>query len=89
MNSDQYFKVKKERIEYLGERYFKFNYNTEKVIQVCLTVGDVKKGKSNTYGVYLIHRMTFFSNYLATSYIEPCTKNEYEKQFNKVFNMLR
>lgn len=87
-DKDQYFKVKQERKEYLGERYFKFNFNSEKVVQVCLTVGDVKKGKSNTFGVYLVHKMTLFSNYLAPNYIEPCTRKEYERQFKKVVQLL-
>lgn len=79
MEKDQYYKVKKKRQEYLGERYFKFNHNAEKVVQVCITCGDVKKGKSNTFGVYVIHKMTLFSNYLAQNYIEPCSKKEYKK----------
>jgi len=89
MDLNKYFKVKKERTEYLGERYFKFNFNTEKAVQVCITCGDVKKGKSNTFGVYLICKMTLFSNYLAPSYIEPCTKKEFNKQFDRVVKMLQ
>lgn len=85
---DQYFKIRKERRDYLGERYFKFNYNSEKVVQVCLNPGDVKKGKSNTFGVYIIHRMTLASNYLAPNYIEACSKKEYEKQFKKAIKLL-
>jgi len=88
MDKNQFFKVKQDRLEYLGERYFKFNYTSEKVVQVCITCGDVKKGKSNTFGIYLIHKMTLFSNYLAPCYIEPCTQKEFIKQFNKVVNML-
>lgn len=84
----QYFKTKPERIEYLGERYFKFSYNDDKTIQVCLSVGDVKKGKSNTFGVYLISKMTFLSNYFVTGYILPITQDEYEEQFKKVVKML-
>lgn len=84
----QYFKVREQRHEYLGERYFKLNMYDEKVVQVCLTVGDIKKGKSNTFGVYLISKLTLVSNYMAQNYIEPCSKKEYEKQFKKVVGML-
>lgn len=84
----QYFKIRQSRVEYLGERYFKFNNDSEKVVQVCITCGDVKKGKSNTFGVYLISKMTLFSNYMAPQYVEPVSKKEYEKQFKKVVKYL-
>jgi len=86
--SIQYFKTKPERIEYLGERYFKFSFSDDKTVQVCLSVGDVKKGKSNTFGVYLISKMTFLSNYFVTGYILPITQKEYEDQFQKVVKLL-
>ncbi len=89
MKGDQYFKIRKERQDYKGIRYFRFNYDTEKVVQVCSFTGDVKKGKSNTFGVYLIHRLTFFTNYLAINYCEPCTKREFEKAFEKTVKMLK
>lgn len=83
-----YYKIKKNRRDFLGERYFKYNDFAEKVIQVCVHPGDVKKGKSNTFGIYLIHRLTFLSNYFKY-YIQPCTKAEYNKNFNKVLKMLK
>ena len=89
MDKDQYYKVKPERQEYLGDRYFRFNHSSEKVVQACFTCGDVKKGKSNTFGIYLIHRITLYSNYLAVGYLEPCTKKEFEKQFDKIVKMLK
>jgi hypothetical protein len=86
----QYLKVKKDKQEYLGIRYFKFCVDVDKVVQVCLSVGsDVKKGKANTMGVYMIHRMTLFSNYMAMNRLQTCTKSEFEKNFEKVINMLR
>lgn len=87
--TDKYFKINPTRHEYLGERYFRFDPDSEKVVQVCLTVGEVKKGKSNTFGIYLIGRMTFFSNYYAMNYAIECTKKEYDKHFNKVLFMLK
>lgn len=85
----QYFKVKADRVEYLGERYFKFDVQSEKVVQVCMSVGDVKKGKSNTFGTYLIHRMTFLTNYMAMGYVEAITKKQYDKMFNRCYDFLR
>ena len=89
MSEDLYYRVGDARIGYLGERYFKFNPTTNKVIQVCANVGEVKKGKGNTFGVYLIHKLTFFSNYLAMGYVMQITKEEYEFHFNRIFEMLK
>jgi hypothetical protein len=87
-NSDQHYKITPIRQDYKGDRYFRFNPMAEKVIQVCVHPGEEKKGKSNTFGIYLIHRLTFLSNYF-NFYIEPCSKKEYEKNFNKVIEMLK
>jgi len=85
---DRYYKTRKERHEYIGERYFRVNMDVDKIVQVCITNGDIKKGKSNTFGVYLIHKLTFFSNYAAMNYVEEITQKEYYKQFKKVFKAL-
>lgn len=87
--ANQYLKVKADRIEFLGERYFQFNWESEKVVQVCFSIGDIKRGKSHTFGIYLITKMSFVSNYFAMNYVEPCTKAEYKKQFDKVLQMLQ
>ena len=84
-----YFKIKKEKQEYHGVRYFKHIDYCDKVVQVCIFNGDVKKGKSNTFGVYLIARLTFLTNYLAMGYAVICTKREYDKNFDKAFKMLK
>lgn len=85
-----FLKVRKERQGYLGNRYFRFSYDSQTVVQVCLNVGEtVKRGKANNVGVYVIHKMTLFSNYLAMDYTEPCSKKEYESKFNEVVKMLR
>lgn len=89
MSKDQFYKVRNEKQEYCGERYFRFNFMAEKAVQVCITCGDIKKGKSNTFGIYLIHKITLFSNYLNMGYLEPITKKEYEKQFQKVVKLLQ
>jgi len=88
MEKDQFYKTIPSRHEYIGERYFRFNNNSEKVVQVCTFTGDVKKGKSNTFGVYLIHKMTFLCNYLAVGYCEQITEAQYKKQFKKVIKNL-
>jgi len=85
----QYFKVKPEREEYLGRRYFRLNYEDSKTVEVCISCGDTKKGKSNTFGIYLITKLTFLSNYFATGYILPCSKKEFDEQFDSTVKMLK
>ncbi len=85
----QYFKTKPERYQYLGNRYFRIHFNHDTALQVCLSSGDVKKGKANNFGTYLIAKMTFFSNYLAQCYVEPCTKREFDSKFNLMIKMLK
>lgn len=88
-NAIVYLKVCKDHNEYLGERYFKLDWNSDKVVQVCLSNGrDVRRGRSNTIGVYLISKQTLFSNYMAMKYLEPCTKRAFEKQFQLVVDFL-
>lgn len=85
----EYYRVRKEHQAYLGVRHFKFNYMADHTIQACYHCGDIKKGKSNTFGVYLINKLTFLTNYLSPNYVEPCKKNEYEKYFDKTLKMLK
>jgi hypothetical protein len=85
---DQYFKIVSNKREWLGVRYFRFNMNSDKTIQVCTSVGETKKGKSNTFGVYLISRLTFMTNYYSMGYVEVITKREFDKQFKNVIDML-
>lgn len=88
--ADQYFKIRPERQDYHGERYFKLSYDTRTCVQVCKGVGDsIKKGKANNIGVYMIHPLTLFSNYLALNYAIPAKKTEYEKAFNEVIKYLK
>ncbi len=86
---NQFCKTVSNRRDYLGERYFRYNDASETVVQVCVTQGEQKKGRSNTFGVHVIAKMTLFANYMAMNYTIPCTKAEYEKKFNKVVKMLR
>ncbi len=85
----EYFKVRKDRWEIWGERYFRLSWATDKVVQVCITTGDVKKGKSNTFGIYLICKLTLFSNYMAQGYVEKCDKKEFDKKFDQVVKYLK
>lgn len=84
-----YFKIIPKHIEYKGMRYFKFSYDNEKCLELCLSCGEVKRGRSNTVGIFFIDRATFFANYLAMNYVMPCTKNDFDKNFNKIVSLLK
>ncbi len=88
MDRIEHYKVKKERWDYLGVRYFRVNFNSESVTQICVDTGDVKKGKSNAFGVYLISKQTFFGNYFGR-YVDKCSKAEYDKIFKKIVKALK
>ena len=80
-----YYKMAPERHEWLGVRYFRVAQSSrDSVTQVCVNPGQERRGRGNTFGIYLISRMTFFSNYLAQAYAIPCTKKEYDKAFDQV-----
>jgi len=84
----EYFKIIKDRQDYLGVRFFKVQYGSEFVTQVCVDCGDVKKGKANTFGVYLITSNTFFSNY-AGRYVEKCSAKKYNEMFDRMVKILK
>lgn len=88
-NKDHYFRIKDERKDYLGDRYFRMNLTSDTVTTIHMGGVDTKRGKSNNIGVYFISKMTFVSNYMAMNYIEPITKNEWNKHFEKIVKMLR
>ncbi|HET6991017.1 MAG TPA: hypothetical protein VFJ43_06820 [Bacteroidia bacterium] len=83
LTNDAYYKIASNRRDYKGERYFRFNQLSDKVIQVCVYSGDEKKGKSNTPGIYLIDRMTFLSNYLSYGMLFHAAKRNIKKRLIK------
>lgn len=85
---NQFYQVVGSRRDYKGERYFKFNPAADSVVQVCFSTGDDKKGRANTVGVYLIHRLTFLTNYFAHNYVELITEKQYIKKLNQVIEKL-
>ncbi len=84
-----YLKTVESRKEYLGERYFKTSNSSFECIQVCVTTGDLKKGRAHTFGVYVISKLTLMANYVAMGYAIPTTEKEYKKAFNKVIEYLK
>lgn len=88
-NGNQYFKIKKERQNWLGIRFFRVNYIEGNVVQVCVAPGEERRGRGNMLGICVLSKITFFSNYLSMIYVQPCTRAEYNKQFEKVVKILR
>lgn len=84
-----YYVVKKSKREYKGYRYFYFNSDSEKVIQVTINCGEQKKGRPAMFGVGMIHRLSFLTNYLSMGYVEKCSKKMYDKHFDMVVGWLR
>lgn len=88
-NGSSYFQIAANRQDYLGERYFKFDQRSDSVVQVVAVIGEPKKGRANALGVYLISRLTFLSNYFAQGYAIPCTKEKFDKIFDKTVEMIK
>ena len=53
---NEYYKIKEEKEGFLGERYFQLAFNTEKVLQVCVCPGEMKKGRTNNIGITIIRQ---------------------------------
>lgn len=86
----QYFRTSASREQYIGKRYFRYDYQNEICVQVCCAMGEIqRRGKANILGVYLINKVTFFSNYLGPGYVQVCTQKEFEKNFEEIVNVLR
>ena len=74
-----YFKIKKSRVEYKGERYFKVDYDRPKVCQVCVSGGEPGRGRASSPGITMIDSTGFFSNYMGF-YVEATTKALFDRK---------
>lgn len=88
-NRDQFYQIVKDRRDFKGERYFRFNPLTNSVVQICINQGEDKKGRAHVFGVYTIHRLTFLSNYFNMGYCEQIPRAEFNNQFKKIVNQLK
>lgn len=77
------------RRDYVGLRYFAHSIHTNDVIQVVISTGDSRRGKSNSIGLYVISRTSFFSNYFGPGYVKACSRKEFIKAFDKVAEIIR
>lgn len=89
MKAKLFYVIRADRREYLGVRFFQWNPNSGEVIQVCLTQGEPRRGRSNNFGIYQISQLTFFSNYMAMGYAVPCKEHLYREAFKRVLDCLK
>lgn len=77
-----------------GLRYFKLDGSkefpeSEKCIQVCVSSGEVKKGRMACIGIYITRKTTMNNNYAFLSQMKECTKREFNAAKNKILNLLQ
>ena len=86
----QYFAIAKERQEYLGVRFFRWDMIANKVTTVVIGPAPcARRGRSDNFGIYHISTATFFANYLAMKYAVPCSKHLFEKSFKLTVSALK
>lgn len=84
-----FYKMKIEHIASKGERYFRVDQETDKVVQVVITEGEIKKGKANSTGIYAIAKTTLYYNYVAFGFVTTTGKTTFGNKFNEVIKLLR
>ena len=85
----QFYKTTNKAKEFYGDRYFRVSWESDHVVQVCLSNGNqFRRGKANTIGAYIISRQTFLSNYFAMNNVQPTTKSAFKKKFDEVVKWL-
>lgn len=77
-----------------GLRYFKLDGSkefpeSEKCIQICVSSGEVKKGRMACIGIYITRKTTMNNNYAFLSQMKECTKREFNAAKNKILNLLQ
>jgi hypothetical protein len=86
---DRYYKYDGHK----GLRFFKLQGSlefpeSEKCIQVCVSSGEVKKGRMACIGIYITRKTTMQNNYQFMSAMQECTKKEFEAAKKKVLKLL-
>lgn len=84
----RYYRVKQKRTAYRGSRFFRYDPDQDHVLQICVYPGKVKKGRAHTWGVYLISRTSFLTNYKGMDYLEKIPKSEFKKQFKALIKLM-
>jgi hypothetical protein len=83
-----FYKIKEDRISQQGERYFKYNFNSNHAIQVCLQCeNETKRGRGHYIGIYQISRQTFLTNWYP-KYINECSEDDFNTAFSKATQLL-
>lgn len=86
---DRYYKYDGHK----GLRFFKLQGSlefpeSEKCIQVCVSSGEVKKGRMACIGISIMRKTSMQGNYAFLSQMKECTKREFEAAKKKVLKLL-
>lgn len=84
-----YYTIQKKYQYFKGDRYFKVDRQSPYCVQVCLSAGDMKKGRGSTYGIYIVSRITFIGNFLSCRYVVECKKEVYDQAFAEALKNLQ
>jgi hypothetical protein len=86
----QYFKIKTDKKEYFGDRYYRVSFDSDNVLCISFSLlTNIRRGHHNSVGVYIISRQSFASNYFSMDYVIPCTKKEFNNKFNLIIRLLK
>ena len=83
-----YYKIKDDRVDHKGERYFRFDPSRPKVCQITVRAGELPRGRNNCTGIYFIDATYFLSNFLLY-YIEPISRDLFDEKFEMVIEVLK
>lgn len=84
----EYFKIKSNFEGVIGERFFKVNPMSPNIVEVNLNKNYSYSGLRGNIGIYEIKRGTYRANYADPTYIEKCTKRQFDSAFNKTVKLL-
>lgn len=87
--SYEYYEIKKDKRDYKGKRYFRFDPHGDRVLQVCVNNGKTKKGRTNNFGIYYISRTTFLTNYYGMKYVNQIKFKKFKRKYKLVELLLR
>ena len=85
----EYFRVKKQYHECRGEKYFCHYEFSDKVVQICFSYGNMKKGRTNSVGIYTIHLTSFMNSYNQGKYLEYVTPSQFKSAFRLMTSQLK
>ncbi len=84
-----FYRIKPKEIVYHGVKYFMYDSNKDRMVQITVVPAPKKRGRPNVLGIYTIATIGFRANILAWNRVEECTEAEYRKTFDAVVDRLK